>query len=276
MELVATSSAAKRAALQTLVDPDAPSAQRALAVLRGEASGVSWLDAGAPTARGVVHERSFGLTFFLGHQSMGELVAMLQWTRETVAAEATSAAKPLPSEGHTHVEMWDGDPRIERMPEPTVFGRSVVFDGGHRTSALPALPSGLSLVPVDADLFQRAEWRQDQIDIFGSETSFFEHGWGRFLMRGDRILCETYAEFRADGRWEVGVVTREGERGNGYAHLTCSHLLAELEGRGYEAIWHAAESNEASLALARKLGFRRERHGPLFCYEPPTGVTPQS
>jgi len=269
MELVTATSDSKRAELRALVDPNDPSVQRAQAVLEGSAAGLSWFDRDANRVVGVVHERSFGLTFFPGHRSTDELVAMLEWTRETVAAEAARAIKPPPSEGHTHVEMWDGDPRIDGMPEPSVIGRTVIFDGGRAPSAPPRLPSGLSLSEVSAELFDRAEWRQDEIDIFGSEGSFFEHGWGRFLMRGDRVLCETYAEFRADGRWEVGVVTPERERGNGYAYLTCAHFLAELEARGHEAIWHAAESNEASVALARRLGFRRERHGPMFCYEPP-------
>jgi RimJ/RimL family protein N-acetyltransferase len=250
-----------------LFDKSAPSAQRALAVLQGRSAGVVWVDDPADPRRAVVREQSFGITFFGGYPSTDELLSALAWVREAAATPELREQSPEGVAGHTHLEFWIDDPRIDAMPQPTLLGGEVVFDGGRDPIEHAPLPPGTALVDAEEERFRQAEWRQDQIDIFGSEQAFFEHGLGRYLVRGDTVLCEAYGEARAGKRWEVGVVTSEAERGRGYAYLTGSDLLATIESRGYEAVWHAAASNEASVALGRKLGFRSERRGPMFCYE---------
>jgi RimJ/RimL family protein N-acetyltransferase len=58
---------------------------------------------------------------------------------------------------------------------------------------------------------------------------------------------------------EMGVTTRAQYQRRGYATLTCAHLIRACEERGYRTYWNCAKQNLASAAVARKLGYRREK-----------------
>jgi RimJ/RimL family protein N-acetyltransferase len=45
----------------------------------------------------------------------------------------------------------------------------------------------------------------------------------------------------------------------GYATITCAHLIQEMEQQGYLTYWNCAKDNQASIALARKLGYQTEK-----------------
>lgn len=57
--------------------------------------------------------------------------------------------------------------------------------------------------------------------------------------------------------WDVSIDTLEAFRGRGLAARTTRWLIGHMARHGKRPIWGAVESNAASLALARRLGFRR-------------------
>jgi RimJ/RimL family protein N-acetyltransferase len=63
---------------------------------------------------------------------------------------------------------------------------------------------------------------------------------------------------------EIGVGTAEAQRGKGYATVTCARLILECERGGTQTFWNAAAQNTASVALARKLGYRTERPSRVY------------
>ena len=63
----------------------------------------------------------------------------------------------------------------------------------------------------------------------------------------------------ARGVAEVGVGTSAAHRGRGLATLAAARVILACEARGYRPFWNAASQNAASVALARRLGFRTER-----------------
>lgn len=67
-------------------------------------------------------------------------------------------------------------------------------------------------------------------------------------------VCEAVAV--TETWWEVGISTREPFRRRGYARAAFRALDAHMTGRGLTAVWGALDTNQASLGLARRLGFR--------------------
>ena len=135
---------------------------------------------------------------------------------------------------------------------------SVEFrDRAPTDDAPPDIPGGCEIRPIDEELAKRCPW-EGFGDLCNSPQAFFNRSKGFCLMRGDEILCEADAPFWGEGLVELGVVTPEQHRRKGYAFLTCEHLARACEKIGYKTAWSTGRSNLASIAVARKLGFRTE------------------
>ncbi len=70
-------------------------------------------------------------------------------------------------------------------------------------------------------------------------------------------VCFCYPFRETETLWDVSVDTLEPYRRRGLATACVRFLSDELRRAGKEPVWGALESNEASLALAEKLGFRQ-------------------
>ncbi len=130
------------------------------------------------------------------------------------------------------------------------------------------LPDGFEIRPIDRRLLDRCEWRADMEFYCGSLDNFLANGIGLVMMRGDEIIVEAYASSLGDTQAEIGAVTREAYRGRGYAPITCAYLIQVCEQRGYRAYWSCDVYNEASIRVARKLGFRQENAYEILEYNP--------
>jgi RimJ/RimL family protein N-acetyltransferase len=119
---------------------------------------------------------------------------------------------------------------------------------------------------MDVNLLKRCLWRDKVISMYGNIDNFISHGLGYCLMNGDEICSEAYASFRAEGQYEIGVITAEPHRGRGYAYITCDHLVDECAKSGYQTTWSCDRPNAASIATARKLGYQRQREYQVLYY----------
>lgn len=73
---------------------------------------------------------------------------------------------------------------------------------------------------------------------------------------GGRALSFCYAAFETETLWDVSVDTLEEYRRRGLAGACASHLIRHMASKGKRPVWAAVESNDASLGLAARLGFR--------------------
>jgi GNAT superfamily N-acetyltransferase len=64
-----------------------------------------------------------------------------------------------------------------------------------------------------------------------------------------------YVASETETLWDVSIDTIPSHRRKGYAAAAVLVLMEIMQSRGKTAVWGAAQSNSASLALARKLGF---------------------
>jgi RimJ/RimL family protein N-acetyltransferase len=129
------------------------------------------------------------------------------------------------------------------------------------------LQSGYELRPIDMNLLNRCEWRDDMAFYCGSLENFLHNGLGICLMHGDEIVVETYASALGAPYAEIGAITREPYRGRSYASIAVAFLIKALEQRGFHAYWSCDTDNPASERVARKLGFRIERPYEIWDYE---------
>ena len=123
-----------------------------------------------------------------------------------------------------------------------------------------AVPEGVVVAPMDAELFARTAWYEDTVTAFGSVERWLELGMGMALLDASgELLCDATAGPIIRGRMEMGVRTAPEHRGRGYATLTSRHLARAIEARGLAPWWNTNAENTASIRVARALGFSAER-----------------
>jgi len=242
-------------ALRTLFSPADPASLRNFAVLEGHAAGRIFTDQPDNPTFGIVQEAAFGSLYLGGDLSVSLLHQLTSQLRR---------------DGDVLIGLWAEDPRWQLLPpNPDYSGYTLEFTDRQADAygqPLPALPDGCELRRLDRTLFKQITGRNMLIHMYGSVEQALEWGYGLCLLRGDELLCETFAGPAANGIIEVGVETMPHHQKHGYAHITCAHLIQHMEAQGYQTYWNCAKQNTPSAALARKLGYRTEREYRLLAW----------
>jgi RimJ/RimL family protein N-acetyltransferase len=73
---------------------------------------------------------------------------------------------------------------------------------------------------------------------------------------------------------DVGVVTAAAFRGRGLSPACAGHVVCDVRARGRTPTWSTSPDNLPSLAVARKLGARKDRNDVLWVTgtEPPPAI----
>jgi RimJ/RimL family protein N-acetyltransferase len=238
--------------LRTLFNLADPASLRCQAVLNGHAAGRIFTDHPDSLTWGVIQEAGFGSIYLAGELEPSLLHNLIEVLRK---------------DGDVLVGLWKEDPRWSFMPPKAEYtGYTLDFTDRDEELELPEIPAGCVLRRLDPSLSKQIAGRNMLIHIFGSMQEALKWGYGLCLMRGDELLCESFAGPEANGVIEIGVETYPHHMHKGYATVTCAHLIHEMEGQGYRTYWNCAKDNLASIALARKLGFRTEKEYRLLAW----------
>jgi GNAT superfamily N-acetyltransferase len=242
--------------IRKLFHPDAPAGLRCFAVLDRQSRGQIWVDDPSSPKSGIVREAVFGSLYF-----GGELDA--KTIHDTISG--------LKDRGDVLIGLWPEDDLWKKVPaDPNYVGS--VFEYNRRIAGQTdlllsgPLPEGCRLRHLDGDLFPRSMMARYFTGVFGNVEKALERGIGLCLMRGEEILSEGSAGPSADGLVEIGVETGERYRRRGYASLVCAHLIQECEKLGVNTYWNCDARNPASIALARKLGYRNGKKYKLAAW----------
>jgi RimJ/RimL family protein N-acetyltransferase len=130
------------------------------------------------------------------------------------------------------------------------------------------LPEGCVIKEINAQLLERCKWKAEMEFYTGSSRNFLRYGVGLCLLQGDEIIVEAYASALGKTRAEIGAITREAYRGQGYAPIACAHLINVCEQLGYQAYWSCEADHTASIRVAQKLGFQQKRSYVIYNYGP--------
>lgn len=147
-----------------------------------------------------------------------------------------------------------------------IYRRPFQFDLA-RFQMLPAwqerIPPGWQLKIMDAAL---TEITGTPPGWFSPEA-FLAHGLGVALLSGDQIACQCTSVFASQETMEIDIHTDEPYQRRGLAALTASAFIEECLRRGKQPNWECFWENEASTALAKKLGFQAEPDYPVYYWE---------
>lgn len=237
-----------------LFDRGMPNSPMIFSTLEGRAPGEVYVDsANSPTAC-VVRMDFLNLAFLGGHIEQEWLVsAMTQLCQH----------RPI---------LLSWPPQLAADLEPPFLPTEVVdryefFNCAPGQDAV-LIPAGYDLRRMDAQLLGSCLWRDLVLQAYGSVERFLQHGLGLCLLSGSEVCCEAYAVFSGGGRFEIGVLTHAEYRGRGCAYLACRRLIELCEARGYATYWSCEQDNAASVATARKLGYRVQRAYRWLYYTP--------
>ena len=102
---------------------------------------------------------------------------------------------------------------------------------------------------------------------FAERTYVLGEFWG--IERDGRLVAMAGERLKQPGFTEIsGVCTHPDYLGHGYAKELCLMMLTRITGRGEQPYLHVFTSNEAAIALYRKLGFRERRKMHIGVLEP--------
>jgi RimJ/RimL family protein N-acetyltransferase len=245
------------------IPADAPARPRALAVIDGVLSGSVWADDPDDPTWTVVVEKADGTVYAGGAVTLSVLDRIMPGV-ETAAGDLIF--------GFTGPD----DPLRTILP-PDPYSRGEAIDFTEREpppdeAAGLAQPSDVTVTRIGLDLLPQTEWYADTLVAYGSAEQFAALAVGFGILVDGQLVAECIAGPRVRGTLEMGVATREAHRGRGYATLACRHVARACEAAGDTVWWNANATNEPSLAIARRLGFRVERRYELVAYR--TGAWP--
>lgn len=148
---------------------------------------------------------------------------------------------------------------IEKRPETPLQEnekRIVIprFEYIQRKSILEK-PRTIDLQAFNADLYEKLPWKDFHNSVYGSRENFLNKTFGFYALENGQICSECEAAFIAKGFTEIGIITAENKRRQGYAFAACIRTLEEIDRRGLKPIWACDKDNPASIKLAEKLGF---------------------
>jgi RimJ/RimL family protein N-acetyltransferase len=243
--------------LQSLFDPQTPNSPGLWAVLKGNHPGQAVVDDHRAPSQCVLRTGA-ALSYFIPRVTQAFLDQAVAHFRQVgpvwlVWPHQTSLDPPAAKEASAvdRLEFYGYDPQSATL--------SALRD---------RLPAGSSIRPINRPLLERCEWRTEMEFYAGGLDNFLEHGIGLCLLREDEILVEAYASALGKTRAEIGAITREPYRGRGYAPIACAYLVAQCEGRGYQAYWSCDADHHASIRVAQKLGFQHTRAYRIYEYDP--------
>ena len=121
-----------------------------------------------------------------------------------------------------------------------------------------SLPPNCEIKPIDAELLKKSNWLNYIKLFFGNEENFLKKGFGFALTMDSKIISEAFSCYIGGHCVEIGSVTTEAYRGQGYATKIKAFLVRESFRRGLRPISSTDVSNIASSTASKKIGFKEE------------------
>ncbi|MBA2278654.1 MAG: GNAT family N-acetyltransferase [Chloroflexia bacterium] len=139
----------------------------------------------------------------------------------------------------------------------TVIGREAFHFLNEASTQVIDPPADVRLLPLDAALAKRVDDELGQMigAFWGGYAAFAAGGFGTCALIDDRVAGVAYAIAVSDRTANIDIETAVPFRRRGLATLTAAAFVAACQERGLTATWGCDTANEASAALAHRLGF---------------------
>lgn len=87
---------------------------------------------------------------------------------------------------------------------------------------------------------------------------------GYFLVKDNTVLSRCTMDFKHNDMVSLHVTTNQDHRRKGYGELVVKATLNQCKNQGYNPYWDGIHANEASMALASRLGFHKDHTYRVF------------
>ncbi len=238
------------------------------AVIVGNAPGRVFVDR-YTEARSAFVLTNAGFSYLLGSsnedgfcQSLKELLDREIFPEIQSSADPTLIFYPLSDGWETSLKEILGARKIYDLFRKQFAFRKEKFD--QQADWRDQIPAGFSMHPIDQVLLDKTG-----ADMFPWESprSFFENGFGFWLMAGDEIACECRSVFVGGGAVEIDIHTEEKYQRRGLAPIVASAFIEECLARDLRPNWECWWDNQPSMSLAQKLGFEPSEDHAVFFVE---------
>jgi RimJ/RimL family protein N-acetyltransferase len=132
-----------------------------------------------------------------------------------------------------------------------------------------ARPADATIHRLDQHLLARSDLENlDRVTgwilSFWHSVPDFARGIGSCVIVSDVIVSWCLSVFIGGRRVELGVETASGHRGRNYATLATAACVEACLARRLDPVWQCDRSNQASMAVAEKVGFRTKTDYTVF------------
>ncbi|MEW5869557.1 MAG: GNAT family N-acetyltransferase [Chloroflexota bacterium] len=156
---------------------------------------------------------------------------------------------------------------LQSQPHEQIYRRTFTFHP-ERFAALrarlPRLPEGFELQRMNAALVEQL----GGMPTWASTQDFIERGLGFCLVKDGEIASACTSVFATPNGVEIDVHTEEPYRRQGLATLAAAALIEACLQSGRQPNWECFWENQASCALAARLGYEMKEDYPVYYWEP--------
>ena len=178
-----------------------------------------------------------------------------------------------PKDGHSGrmALQTDNDIRLRDMilsyPFASVHERYVFSFGGEKY-CIPK-DMGSRVEEISSDNYELMTGRITPAFSWENKEAFLKNGFGYCLIKDGRMLACSFSSGVSKDYVDIGVETSEEFRGQGYGKIAAAAMVKETLRRGKLPVWGCDTRNEASMRLARSVGFEIAGTHPWYIYEKP-------
>ena len=175
------------------------------------------------------------------------LAVVLRWDQPDPLARAL---RNVPNE-FSIVGPADGRAAVQRVLPRRASEEATLFH-------LPAKEAAQLAPSACARLLRTDEHRQlDNLPpiLRGELRDACHHSPIAIAIADERPVSFCYSGWETEGHWDVSIDTLDSYRLRGLGAAACTCLLRHFAALGKTAVWGSVDSNTASTALARSLGF---------------------
>ncbi|MFI0480949.1 GNAT family N-acetyltransferase [Actinomadura sp. 9N215] len=140
------------------------------------------------------------------------------------------------------------------------FGKSerVQFSRHHDADGTRcAPPEEFDLLRVDARLFEKLNWRDMVLSIFGSAANYLKNGYGFCLARDGHVVAEGHGVV-GGGLVELGGFTHPKYRHRNLYTAMSAQVIGYGAELGLRPVLSCQADNEASVAVAKRIGLTED------------------
>ncbi len=123
------------------------------------------------------------------------------------------------------------------------------------------LEGGYQLVKIDRRLYESTNkfLRGKIAECWPSPEAFFENGFGYGVLYNNEVVSVCFSGFVYDGVHAIDLETIKAHRGKRLAEACAQAFVVACIKKGASSYWDCMDSNQASIAVAEKLGFKKAR-----------------